>query len=113
MAGTHKMVVAIDFGTTYSGYAFSSRSDFEINPLKISAVQPWTSDQKYNYSLKTPTTLLLDKTGKFIAFGFDAELQYNDIAIEGDQKDFLYFERFKMSLHNNTVRSNTICERYI
>jgi hypothetical protein len=31
------MVAAIDFGTTYSGYAFSTRHDFSINKLDIKA----------------------------------------------------------------------------
>lgn len=112
MAGEHIMVVAIDFGTTYSGFAFSFRSDFEKDPLNIKTVQPYTSEQKYNYSLKTPTTLLLDKAGGFIAFGYDAELRYNNIALDGTQKDFLYFERFKMSLYNNEVRSFDMFERH-
>jgi len=33
------MVAAIDFGTTYSGYAFSTISNFKLDPLKIHANQ--------------------------------------------------------------------------
>lgn len=106
------MVVAIDFGTTYSGYAFSLRSDFDKDPLKIKANQAWVAGHKYHLSLKTPSTLLLDKAGKFIAFGYDAELRYNNIALDETQKDFLYFERFKMSLYNNEVRSFDMFERH-
>jgi len=29
------LVAAIDFGTAYSGYAFSSREDFKRDPLKV------------------------------------------------------------------------------
>lgn len=29
------VVAAIDFGTAYSGYAFSTRNDFEKDPLKV------------------------------------------------------------------------------
>lgn len=28
-------VVAIDFGTTYTGYAYSQRNEFESDPLRI------------------------------------------------------------------------------
>lgn len=28
-------VAAIDFGTTYSGYAFSARNDFDSDPTKV------------------------------------------------------------------------------
>jgi len=34
------MVAAIDFGTTYSGYAFSTISNFKLDPLKIHPSQP-------------------------------------------------------------------------
>jgi len=30
-------VAAIDFGTTFSGYAYQGRNDFETNPLKVSS----------------------------------------------------------------------------
>jgi hypothetical protein len=32
------MVAAIDFGTTYSGYAFSFRHEYEADKLKISMI---------------------------------------------------------------------------
>ena len=31
-----QLVVAIDFGTTYTGYAISTYSDYKIDPLKAS-----------------------------------------------------------------------------
>ena len=50
------MVCAIDFGTTYSGYAYSMRSD----PMKIYCPH-WTSGTSTLASCKTPTTVLLDR----------------------------------------------------
>ena len=41
----HVIVVAIDFGTTYSGYAFSLGVEFESQPTKISSNKPWTASQ--------------------------------------------------------------------
>lgn len=35
---SHLLVAAIDFGTTYSGYTFQSRADFEENPLKVKLI---------------------------------------------------------------------------
>ena len=32
---TKLVVAAIDFGTTYSGYAYSFKSEYEKNPLKV------------------------------------------------------------------------------
>ena len=41
----HDIVVAIDFGTTYSGYAFSSATEVEKDPTKISSNKPWIASQ--------------------------------------------------------------------
>ena len=38
------IVAVIDFGTTYSGYAFSSIDDFKNDPVKIVANQEWPRD---------------------------------------------------------------------
>ena len=48
------VAAAIDFGTTYSGYGYSFKSD----PTNI-VLHKW--DQTGLTSLKTPTTLLLKK----------------------------------------------------
>ena len=101
MGTEYLMVAAIDFGTTFSGYAFSTRADFEKDPLKISANQAWVSGQRYLLSMKTPTTLLLTKAGKFVSFGYEAETKYYNIALENKMRNFLFFERFKMKLHQN------------
>ena len=38
------LVAAIDFGTTYSGWGFSFRHEFESDPTKVSAKQ-WSGGQ--------------------------------------------------------------------
>ena len=38
------MVAAIDFGTTYSGWAFSFKHDFERDPINVSA-KTWLGGQ--------------------------------------------------------------------
>lgn len=97
----HLLVVALDFGTTYSGYAFLWRHEFKTDPLKIHANQAWNSGGRALLSLKTPTCLLLDDKKQFIAFGYDAENQYADIVMDDKQDAYFYFYRFKMNLHNN------------
>ena len=42
--GDSLLVAAIDFGTTYSGWAFSFKHEFERDPTKISA-KNWTGGQ--------------------------------------------------------------------
>ncbi|CAG2188783.1 unnamed protein product [Mytilus edulis] len=54
------LVAAIDFGTTYSGYAFSMKDTYKTDPLKIHANQAWNAGGRQLLSLKTPTCLLLN-----------------------------------------------------
>jgi hypothetical protein len=97
------MVVAIDFGTSYSGYAFSTRNDFQRDPLKIHANQAWNSGKKQLLSLKTPTCLLLDKKKEIVSFGYEAEDAYAELVLDEKHHDFYFFERFKMKLFQNKV----------
>lgn len=93
-------VIALDFGTTYSGYAFSSRSEFEDNPLKIQNNQEWIASGTSLLSLKTPTSLLIKKDGDFVAFGYEAEDKFYAALENESHKDLMLFRRFKMKLYN-------------
>lgn len=95
------MTAAIDFGTTYSGYCFSFRHDFETDPLKVSA-NTWTAGTAGLVSLKTPTTVLLDGKGDLVAFGYEAEDRYSELAEEEEHAEYFYFRRFKMTLFNSS-----------
>jgi hypothetical protein len=99
----HLMVAALDFGTTYSGYAFSMRSEFKTDPLKIHSNQTWNAGARALSSIKTPTCLLLDKEKKFVAFGYEAENQYADLVMDKKHDDYYFFHRFKMNLHSSKV----------
>ncbi|XP_061181980.1 heat shock 70 kDa protein 12B-like isoform X2 [Saccostrea echinata] len=91
-------VAAIDFGTTYSGYAFSSTSDWS----KV-LTSNWTGGKVV--TLKTPTALLLDADQTFKAFGYEAEDQYIDLARDEEHEDYYFFHRFKMILHSEKAIS--------
>ncbi|XP_076117897.1 heat shock 70 kDa protein 12A-like [Mytilus galloprovincialis] len=93
------LVAAIDFGTTFSGYAFSFKTDYENDPMKISVNQQWTAGSRSLISLKAPTVVLLDKSKQFLAFGYDAEDKYSEFALDEVHHNFYYFRRFKMLLH--------------
>ncbi|KAK3097633.1 hypothetical protein FSP39_011566 [Pinctada imbricata] len=99
--------VAIDFGTTYSGYAFSTKGDFEIDPTKIYANEDWPAGN-IGFSRKTPTVLLLDSNQEFVAFGFEAEQMYNQLAVDQEHEEYYYFRRFKMKLHGEKVVKNDL-----
>ncbi|VDI52481.1 Hypothetical predicted protein [Mytilus galloprovincialis] len=104
-------VTAIDFGTTYSGYAFSMRHEFKTDPLKIHANQAWNSGGRALLSLKTPTCLLLNDKKELDSFGYEAENKYADIVMDDEQDNYYYFHRFKMNLHNNKkITSHMVLE---
>ena len=65
------LVAAIDFGTTYSGYAFS----FTTFPEGIRMNMPWKEAEigSIDFDLKTPTFVLTGPDGNFEAFGYEAE----------------------------------------
>lgn len=89
------LVVAIDFGTTYSGYAFSigtSRAG-EISMMK----QPTGGGGER----KIRTCLLLEPSHRFHSFGTAAQEHYYDQLTEEEQSSWLYFDRFKMILHSS------------
>lgn len=96
-------VVALDFGTTYSGYAFNARDDYQKDPLQIQTNQGWNAGGAALLSLKTPTSILLKKDGSFLAFGYEAEDKFYSHMGKGDRENVMLFRRFKMKLHNKTV----------
>ncbi|XP_053402708.1 heat shock 70 kDa protein 12B-like [Mercenaria mercenaria] len=99
-----KLVCAIDIGTTYSSYAFQFKHDYSReDPVhKICAPQAWNDGKLQVASMKTPTCLLLDNNGHVDSFGYEAERKFSDICEDEDQdpKDWYFFKRFKMKLHD-------------
>lgn len=93
-----KVVVAIDFGTTYSGYAYS----LVTTPDEIYLMMRAQQGQYGAMNHKIPTILLLDEHGGFHSFGFEAREAYHDLD-EAESKKWLYFEKFKMELHSRKV----------
>ena len=115
------LVAAIDFGTTYSGYAFSWKSEWR-------KINHQTCHTDKFVSSKASTTLLLHPDKSFYMFGYGAENTFKDLAAihksdsdtdtdseeETDTstskpsknwKDYYYFHRFKMLLHKDEVRT--------
>ena len=95
-----EVVVAIDFGTTYSGFAYSlaeSQTDIVIHKW-----DPMSAD-KANTSPKTPTSLLLDRANNFMAFGYEAEDKYKQMAEDDKHQEIRFFKNFKMQLHQRKV----------
>ncbi|KAM9808697.1 heat shock 70 kDa protein 12A isoform 9-T9 [Syngnathus typhle] len=88
------VVVAIDFGTTSSGYAYA----FTKEPECIHTMRRWEGGDPGVSNQKTPTTILLTPDRKFHSFGYAARDFYHDLE-PSESKHWLYLEKFKMKLH--------------
>ena len=95
---SHLVVVAIDFGTTYSGYAFSFAHDARSAAMQIHMMRRWEGGDPGVVNQKTPTTILLTPSRQFHSFGFTARDFYHDLD-QAEANKWLYFEKFKMNLH--------------
>ncbi|XP_031433636.1 heat shock 70 kDa protein 12A-like [Clupea harengus] len=93
---TTSWVVAIDFGTAYSGYCFCVRS----NPSDIRS--PRWGESEGVTSLKTPTCILFDEDGEFLDFGYEALMAYKRIG----QNNKRFFNNFKMQLYQKSISRN-------
>ena len=96
---TYISVVAIDFGTSFSGFAFAF--NHKEGEKGIHMNKEWGTDQGYS-TLKTPTCLLLNPDKSFNSFGYEAQDRFTELD-EDQAQEYYYFERFKMILHNNEV----------
>ena len=91
----YTMVIAIDFGTTFSGYAFS----FKGSERDIYMYTKWGDCVGIPWACKAPTCVLTDKDGRFQAFGYEAQRKYT--SMEADEaRMYRYFDKFKMHLHD-------------
>ncbi|XP_014266725.2 heat shock 70 kDa protein 12A-like isoform X1 [Maylandia zebra] len=98
-------IIAIDFGTAYSGYAFSlTKREAETEPR----LKYW-GQQVSLRTPKTPTCILFDEHGKFLSFGYEAQSAYFRTRGDEARKKF-FFECFKMSLYGKKVNSDVTIE---
>ncbi|XP_052818220.1 heat shock 70 kDa protein 12A-like [Mya arenaria] len=88
----HLIVAAIDFGTTFTGYAFSMKKPFE-DPISCSIFE--TEGLR---SEKGPSCVLLNPDETFNAFGYEAERNYEELC-DTKTDGYYFFKRFKMSLY--------------
>ncbi|XP_068612270.1 heat shock 70 kDa protein 12B [Brachionichthys hirsutus] len=97
MACPFSVVVAIDFGTTSSGYAFSFTHDSDA----IHMMKRWEGGDPGVANQKSPTCLLLTPDLRFHSFGFAARDFYHDLDPE-EARHWLYFDKFKMKIHSTS-----------
>lgn len=99
-------VAALDFGTTYSGIAWSFPWESEN---KITCFMWSPSEQGCQATIKTPTVLLLNPNKELLAFGYEAEEEYNKLVAKNSHREYYLFKNFKMFLYENEVIFCFIC----
>ncbi|XP_027765677.1 heat shock 70 kDa protein 12B-like [Empidonax traillii] len=96
MASKSVFVVAIDFGTSYSGYCFSLASGTD----QIREVY-WGTEHGFK-TPKTPTCILFNQQQEFKNFGYDAVMKYKSLP-SSKAESWYFFQNFKMKLYNTNV----------
>lgn len=103
----YKYVVAIDFGTSGTGFAFAPTSI--VNPPV--KTEPWPGGAAW----KTPTDALFEVVRgsnelKFVSFGQVAFNEYQEKNRDAEsQAQYCFFEHFKMSLYGEDVTQEQHC----
>ena len=62
----------------------------------------WVNEQGHR-TKKTPTSLLLKPDLSFDSFGYKAEEKYCNLKNVYEEKEYWFFQHFKMCLHNDEV----------
>lgn len=99
------IVAAIDIGTSSSGYAYSSVTEFDRSPLNIISEQCCNKYGmcKDDTERKTASYILLDKDENFVSFGYDAQHIFADYQSKKKDGNFALFQHFKMNLYEQKV----------
>jgi hypothetical protein len=91
---------AIRFGTTFSGYVFSTGNDMSKCPAKAYLKQ-WTCPYSLMPSDVIPTCVLFNEGQLIQNFGLTAEEQY--LYGTSDYKDWYFFRNFETYLNSLQV----------
>jgi len=91
--------ISIDFGTSGCGIAMATRE-------KKSEIKLFLDWEGIKVDAKCPTVLLLNPSGQFESFGYNAMTSYQNksgLAHPDKADDYLLFQKFKMHLYDNPV----------
>ena len=91
-----EIVVGIDFGTTYSAYAYS----YAYEKDKIFINSDWPSGSQ---ACKETTAILFNEDKEFVAFGEEAVEKFNSLADDDEESSWYFFNLFKMALYEKKV----------
>ncbi|MCF2145843.1 HSP70 family protein [Desmonostoc muscorum LEGE 12446] len=99
MNTSFQVVVAIDFGTSRSGFAYKFKESED------SVFRDIWPDNPSSYP-KTATHLLISPEGKIQAWGYTAMKKLAELRAKGLAKDFFFARNFKMALHSGERDKN-------
>lgn len=85
--------------------ASSTIVSFHTNPLDIKVDQSWMVNGKSYLPINTSTSILMSKEGCFKSLGHEAQQEYSEKQVLGEADNYLFFDKFKMELFNNEVKS--------
>lgn len=74
---------------------------------QIRFLKQWVDPTSSMMNNKTSTCILFTKKKKFSKFGFEAEAKYLDLILDKDHMNWYFFRRFKMSLYDVQVNSES------
>ena len=97
------VVVAIDIGTSFSGYAYSDKKEIKNNNINLNI---WNANTTVSQTSKAPTVVLLDKNKEFDSFGYEAEENYAGHVEKKTHMECYRFRNFKMRLYQEKVHFN-------
>lgn len=100
-------MVAIDIGTSSSGYAISVYDEYKRDPLQISTFS-WKSKTDGFQHFKTLSAVLMNPDGEVQSIGYDAEYHYINILSDHERQEWFYFQNFKMRLYDQKVVSASL-----
>ncbi|MGV9311019.1 Hsp70 family protein [Streptomyces sp. NPDC003691] len=97
-----KIVVAIDFGTHGSGFAWTTVSNLQdLANRRAITYQNFTAQDGGPAYPKDLTTVLVDVHGEAVAFGHEARRRWRTESSRGNPSGFGYAARFKMALRSD------------
>ncbi|XP_076082445.1 heat shock 70 kDa protein 12A-like [Mytilus galloprovincialis] len=97
-------VGTIDFGTTFSGYAYMSKDEFQGKTKHIET-RAWRVDRWTRH--KAPTSVLFDEWKHFHTFGYEAEEHFHEYVKSGSLDKWYFFQNFKLEISKQAVLDDT------
>lgn len=94
------IVVALDVGTSYSGYAYSDKKEIKREDINLNE---WSGNFTHDKKAKCPTVVMLNEDKSFNSFGYKAEDFYAKMVKDKTHLKYYRFRDFKMKLYHEKV----------